>query len=381
MPRPPDATGPVVAMPGAVYSSLVGKLADYEGEKYFFHVGDTWAEPALGTRMEDLRVEHHSGLHRYSAVQGLPPLLEAIAARVTARTACRTAPAEVLVGAGATGVLASWIAAFVEPGEEVLVLSPSWPLFAGALRIFRGTAVPISFLGIVWDELARRLRAALTERTVALYFSNPNNPSGQVLPPEWVSALARFAREHNLWLVSDEVYEDFVFARHHVPARPFAPERTFTAYSMSKAFGMAGNRCGYLVGPSAALEEVRKVATHLYYHAPTSAQWAALRALAGPGDAWAAERAVEYRDIARRCAEILGVPAPEGGTFLFVDVSASLDEHGLDGFLQRCVARGLVVAPGTHFGPHPGFVRACFTCTPPDVTLRGMQVLAEVMGG
>lgn len=383
MPRPPLATEAVRGMAGAVYSSLAGKLAAYKGEKYPLHVGDTWVEPILGARMEDLSVAENPGMHRYNAVQGIPDLVAAIAERVASRTGRAVAHDEVLVTAGATGGLAAWAAAFVEPGEEVLVLSPSWPLFAGSVRIVHGTPVHVPFADLPADDAAgllSRLSAAVTARTVAVYFSSPNNPSGRVFSEAWLRAIAEFAREHDLWVVADEVYEDFVFAGHHVPMRPIAPERTITAYSLSKSFGMAGNRCGYLVGPAAALAEVRKVGTHFYYHAPTSAQIAAVKVLSGAGESWVANLRSAYALIAQHAAARLGVAVPEGGTFLFVDVAESLDERGLEGFLERCVSRGLLVAPGLQFGPYPHHVRVCFTCEQPELVLRGMDVLAAIMG-
>lgn len=383
MPRPPLATEAVRAMSGAVYSSLAGRLAEFKGEKYPLHVGDTWVKPILGARMEDLSVVEYPGMHRYQAVQGIPELVEAIAERVASRTGLAVSRDEVLVTAGATGGLAAWAAAFVAPGEEVLVLSPSWPLFAGSVRIVHGTPVHVPFVDLgadAADELVTRLSAAVTARTVAVYFSSPNNPSGRVFPESWLRAIAGFARERDLWVVADEVYEDFVFAGQHVPMRPFAMERTITAYSLSKSFGMAGNRCGYLVGPVEVLVEVRKVGTHFYYHAPTAAQIAAVKVLSGAGESWVASVSRSYTLVAEHAAARLGVSMPEGGTFLFLDVTASLDEHGLEGFLQRCVSRGVLVAPGPQFGPHPHHVRVCFTCERPEVVLRGIDVLASIMG-
>jgi N-succinyldiaminopimelate aminotransferase len=224
------------------------------------------------------------------------------------------------------------------------------------------------------------VEAVRSDRTVALYLNTPNNPSGQVMPRDQVEALVAWARRHGLWILSDEVYEDYVFEGEHVYTRPLAPERTFSSYSFSKAYGMAGNRCGYVIGPADALAQVRKVSTHTFYSTPTAAQIAAARALDGPGDAWVDAVRPQYAAIAREAAAMLGVDAPQGGTFLFLDVAAHLDERGLGGFLERCADRGLLVAPGTSCGPYPTHVRLCYTCAPPDVTRRGVAVLAELTG-
>jgi N-succinyldiaminopimelate aminotransferase len=218
---------------------------------------------------------------------------------------------------------------------------------------------------------------------VALYLSTPNNPSGRLLPRAWVEALVEWAARHDLWLIADEVYDTLVYRGEHVRTLPLAPERTFLAQTFSKSFGMAGNRCGYVVGPRAVMAELRKVSTHTFYSTPTAAQLAALRALAGPahlGDRWAAAAREQYRETAQRAAARLGVPAPEGSTFLFLDVAAALDQRGLAGLLERCVERGLLVAPGPSFGPYPTHVRLCYTAVEPERALRGVEVLAGLLG-
>lgn len=388
MPRHPGYSPPIAGMPATVYSSLAHRLSQIQGETYPLHVGDTWMEPAEGCRMEDLRTAENPGMHRYAPVQGLPRLLSVIAERVTARTGHPTRPAEVLVTAGGTGGLGAVVGGIVAPGDEVLILAPHWPLIAGIVTSFHGRPVPVSILGVADAQaLIDRARAALTPRTVALYVNTPNNPTGRVLSRPWMEALAAFARANDLWLISDEVYEDYVYAPapgqaapEHVYARPLAPERTFSAYSYSKAWGMAGNRAGYIVGPEEGIAQLRKVSTHTFYSTPTAAQIAALRAYeGGRGDAWAQAACAQYADTSRRCAEILGVPAPEGSTFLFLDVADALDARGLEGLLSDGVDRGLLVAPGPSFGPFPTHIRLCFTCVPPDVAVRGVTVLAALL--
>jgi aspartate/methionine/tyrosine aminotransferase len=381
MPRHPAHPPSLSGMSAGVYSALAERLSSRRGEVYPLHVGDTWREPPEGCRMEDFRVAEYPGMHRYAPVEGLPGLLDAIVERVEARTGMATERAQVLVTTGATGALGAAVGGLVAPGEEVLLLAPYWPLIAGIVTAFHGRPVPVSFLGREGPEaLVEAVRERLTERSVALYLNTPNNPTGRVLPRAWVEALVELARREGLWLLSDEVYEGYAYEGEHVYARALAPERTLASHSFSKAFGMAGNRCGWVVGPAEAVAQLRKVSTHSFYSAPTAAQLAGQRVLEGPGDAWVAETAALYRDTGAKAAARLGVPAPQGGTFLFLDVAASLDERGLPGLLERCVERGLLVAPGPSFGPFPHHVRLCFTCAPPDVVLRGVEVLARVLG-
>jgi len=368
-------------MKGSPYSALAHRLAGLDGPIFPLHVGDTWMEPAEGCRMEDLRVEDHPGMHRYAAPHGHPALLRALAGRVQDRTGVPTTPSHLLITAGGTGGLGALAGALVAPGDEVLLAGPHWPLIAGIVRSFHGVPRVVDLLPATSaDEVRAAFEAAVTDKTVALYLNTPNNPTGQVYPRVWVEALVDVARAHDLWIWSDEVYEDYVFEGRHTWARPLAPERTFSAYSFSKAYGMAGNRVGYLVGPEAGIGHIQKVSTHTFYSAPTASQLAAVRVLGAPGEAWIAHAHAAYRDLGARAAARLGVPAPQGSTFLFLDVADRLDARGLDGLLEDLVDQRLLVAPGPSFGPYPTHIRVCFTCAPPDVVEEGVDILARHLG-
>jgi len=381
MPRHPQICSAIRTMEGSVYSALAHRIDGFPGEVYPLHVGDTWLEPADGCRMQDLTVAEHPGMHRYASPRGLPALLASIAERVQARTGVPTEPSNVLIAAGATGGLGAVMGAILEPGDEVLVLAPYWPLITGIVRCFKGRPVVVPFLGAVDSPASAvaAVRAHLGPRTAALYLGTPNNPTGKVIPGAWLEALVSWARDAGLWIVADDVYEDYVYVGRHTHVRALAPERTFSAHSVSKAFGMAGNRCGWIVGPAETIAELCKVSTHAFYSTPTASQLAALCALDGRGDAWVERVRPQYRAAGIEAAQRLGVDAPEGSTFLFLDVGPYLDDRGLGGFLEDCAARGLFLAPGPSFGPYPTHVRICFTAAPPDVTRRGIDVLAALL--
>lgn len=382
MPRHPRFSPSVQDIADSVYSGLAHRLATHRGEVFPLHVGDTWMEPPAGCRMEDLRVAEYPGMHRYAAPQGMPALLDAIVERVRARTGVATERDNVLVATGATGALGAVAGAILAPGDEVLQLAPHWPLITGIVRSFGGVPVDVPFFGVADspETAVEAVRERRTERTVALYLNTPSNPAGQLIPRSWIAALAEWARREDLWIIADEVYEDYVYAGEHTYTRPFAPERTFAAHSFSKAYGMAGNRCGYVVGPKEAVRELRKIGMHSFYSTPTASQIAARRVLEGPGDAWVARAREQYKATGAKVAARLGLPAPLGSTFLFFDVAPQLDEKGLGGFLERCVDRGLFLAPGPSFGPYPTHVRLCFTAAPPDAVERGVEALAPLLG-
>ena len=144
---------------------------------------------------------------------------------------------------------------------------------------------------------------------------------------------------------------------------------------------MAGNRCGYLIGPSAVISGVSQVTRNSFYAVTTASQIAAERALMGSGDRWAQAAAQAYVELGNYAAAAFGVPPPDGSTFLFLDVKSQLTESGLDGFLEACADRGLLIAPGSSFGPYPHHIRICFTCAKPERVRQGVDILASLLTG
>ncbi len=365
-------------MTGAVFSPIARQLDALSDTLVPLHVGDTWLEPFAGARMQDLRESDHPGLHRYSETQGLPAMLDAIVEKVRARNRIACERPSVLVTAGATGALGAALGMLAAPGEEVLILAPYWPLIRGIVQAFRARPVEVPFYDRVdsAEAAVEAVRERLSERTVALYVSTPSNPTGRVLPRAWLEELAEFARREDLWLLSDEVYEDYVYRGEHFSIAAAAPERTLTVFSFSKAYGMAGNRTGYLVGPPEAVAAAQKISTHTFYAAPTAGQVAGLRALR-EGAAWVARARECYREVGHESAQMLGVDPPEGGTFLFLDVRQQLDERGVWGFLADCLADGVALTPGPSCGSeYTSWVRLCYTAAPPDAVRSAVARLA-----
>jgi len=366
-------------MRGSIYSPRAGRDDAADARVCPLNVGDTWLSPFEGGRMEDLSAKEHPGLHRYTATRGIPQLIDAIVDKVRDRNGLTCERASVMVTAGATGGLCCAVGMLAAAGEEVLILAPFWPLIRGIVQTFRATPVEVPFYDRVdsADAAVEAVRAHLSPKSVALYVSTPSNPTGRVIPEDWLCALAELARWENLWLISDEVYEDYVYSGQHVSIGRFAPERTISAFSFSKAYGMAGNRTGYLVGPPDAIAQAEKIATHSFYSAPTAGQEAGIRALRD-GRPWVDRAREGYRSAGSAAAAELGLPAPEGSTFLFVDAAPAFDERGIDGLLADCLDDGVAVAPGSSCGrDYESWLRLCYTSAPPAEVELAISKLAK----
>ena len=383
MPRHPSIAPAIQGMTGSVYSALAGRIASLEGEVYSLHVGDTWMSPPVGLRLQDVHQSEFPAVHKYANPHGHAPLLEALVDKVRARNAIPIEGASnILITPGATGALHGAAAATVAPGDEVLIVAPYWPLIRGVVQSCNAVPVDLPLWGIFddADAVAAVFDAHVTDRTVAIYVSTPSNPTGRVLSEPVLAVLAERAARHNLWVWSDEVYEDYNYVSPHVSIGSLIPDRVLTAFSFSKAYGMSGHRCGYLVGPASVMRPVRKSTTYAWYSTPTGAQILAERALRD-GQEWVAAARASYEETGRAAAARLGQPAPDGSTFLFLDVADQLDDRGLVGFLEGCLEDNLILAPGSSFGSAYGtYVRVCFTCSPPEVVLRGVDKLASRLG-
>lgn len=382
MPKPPHPAPAVERIPSAIFSRLAHRIAAAGDTAVPLHVGDTWMEPFEGGRMEDLSVRDHPGMHRYGEPQGLPALVDAIVEKVRTRNQIPCDRANVLVTAGATGALGAAIGMLAAPGEEIVIAAPYWPLIRGITQAFRATPTEVALYAHADDPDAAVavVREQLGPRSVALYVSTPSNPTGRLLPARTLQALAELARREELWILSDEVYEDYVYRGEHVSIARFAPERTLSVFSFSKAYGMAGNRAGYLIGPPAAVAEARKVSTHTFYSAPTASQLAALRALRDGGD-WVERAHSLYRAAGDDAARVLGLPAPEGSCFLFVDVQAHTASDDVHPFLEACLDDGVVLTPGASCGAgFEGFVRLCYTAAAPDRVAWAVRAVARRLG-
>ena len=236
--------------------------------------------------MEDLRAPRSSPASTATPpCDGHPALRDAIVEHVRASAGISIERSQVLVTTGATGALGAHRRARSSlPARRSSCSRPTGRSSPASSRPSMACPWPCpSWSSAAPGELVEAVRARITERTVALYLNTPNNPSGRVLPRAWVEALAELARREGLWILSDEVYEDYVYEGEHVSTLALAPERTLATWSFSKAYGMAGNRCGWAAGPKDAVAQLRKVSTHSFYSAPTAAQLAGLRALQGPG--------------------------------------------------------------------------------------------------
>jgi aspartate/methionine/tyrosine aminotransferase len=390
----PSLSATVGAMRPGVFAELQRHIDLYAargGDLIPLHIGDSYLDPPQAARFGSI-IERHGaddGLYRYGAVSGLDALKNAIADEL--RGHARAMPdiegkRNVLIGAGATHALSCVARVTLEPGDDVLLLAPYWPLAHGIIQATGARAVEVPFTNRLYADPAIGagdiVREALTPKTRAIYLITPNNPDGKVLTREQLSSVAAVACEKDLWVIADECYADFTFGVPHISiaSLPGMAERTMSAYSFSKSHALAGARVGCVVGPPEIVAAAQRVSTHTVFNVPVLMQHAAVAALqAGPR--WTERALLIYRHSLDAAIEALKgsrirfSPA-EGGAYLFLDFTDVLEDKSLGFLLQRAIERGVLIAPGEAFGlAYAKWGRLCFTAVPLPQLLEGISRL------
>jgi aspartate/methionine/tyrosine aminotransferase len=294
---------------------------------------------------------------RYAPSSGIPELRSAIADKLRARNRLKVTDADVIVLNGGMQGLFGAFQSVVNPADEVLVFSPYWTPIKDLIAHCEGTTVLVPTTEARRDGFAQTLARFLTQKTRAIYYNTPQNPSGVVFTREEAEAVARFAQEHDLVVIADEAYEDLVYEGEHVSIASLdgMMERTITSFTLSKSYAMTGWRLGYAVAAEPWMTGIRKTLLYSTNGVSTPSQWAALAAFTTPSDFLESSRAAyrQRRDLLLAGLNELGLtcPKPAGAFYAFPDVTriSSDSRQAADLLLERAQ---VATVPGIVFGQH-----------------------------
>nr|WP_297415096.1 pyridoxal phosphate-dependent aminotransferase [uncultured Nocardioides sp.] len=322
--------------------------------------------------------------HRYTPAGGLPELKKAIVEKTLRDSGYAVEPSQVLVTNGGKQAIYEAFATLLDPGDEVIVPAPYWTTYPEAIRLAGG--IPVEVLADETQDYkvtVDQLEAARTDRTKVLLFNSPSNPTGAVYDRAETEALGRWALEHGLWVLTDEIYEHLTYDGAEAPSMPVVvPELADTCVvvnGVAKTYAMTGWRVGWVIGP----QDVVKAATNLQSHATSNvtnvAQRAAIAAVSG--DLSAVAKMKEAFDRRRRTIvsmlnEIDGVvcPEPKGAFYAFPSVKGLLGRD-LDGVTPTTSAElaelmldkaEVAAVPGEAFGA-PGYLRFSYALGDDDL--------------
>lgn len=322
--------------------------------------------------------------HRYSPAAGLPALRDAIANKTLRDSEYQVGPDQVLVTNGGKQALYNAFAALLDPGDEVLLPSPYWTTYPESVRLAGGVVVEVPTTELTgYRASVELLEAATTDRTKALVFTSPSNPTGAVYPPDDVRAIGEWAAACGLWVITDEIYEHLVYGQARFSSMPVLvpalADRCVVVNGVAKTYAMTGWRVGWMIAPT----DVTKAAANLQSHSTSNvcniAQVAALAAVAGNLDDVERMRAAFDRRrklIVSKLNSIPGFdcPTPEGAFYAYPSIRGALGRpirgrtpHTSAELAELILDEAEVaVVPGEAFGTD-GYLRLSYALSDADL--------------
>jgi aspartate/methionine/tyrosine aminotransferase len=333
--------------------------------------------------------------HRYTPTPGLPELREAIVAKTLRDSNYVITADQVLVTNGGKQAVYQAFASIVDPGDEVILPAPYWTTYPECIKLAGGTAVEVFA-----DETqnycvtVEQLEAARTEKTKALLFCSPSNPTGSVYSPEQVKAIGEWALKHGIWVITDEIYEHLRYDGASAPSLPvLVPEladTTIILNGVAKTYAMTGWRVGWMVGPKDVIKAATNLQSHLTSNVSNISQRAAIAALSGDLTA-VHEMGVAFdrrrKLIVKMLNEIPGVncPTPTGAFYVYPSVKGVLGKEirgkrpQTSAELATLILDEVEVAavPGEAFGPS-GYLRFSYALGDDDI-VEGITRVAKLL--
>jgi aspartate aminotransferase len=347
--------------------------------------------------LDAIRTAAASGKTHYVPNDGIPELRSALAEKLRAKNRIGDiAPHDVFLTNGAMHALYVAFGALLTEGDEVVIPDPMWTEVAENIRLAGGVPVRVS-VGAASDYTydPEAIQAAITPATRAIFINSPHNPTGAVATRATIEAIVAIAREHDLWIVSDEAYEDVLYEpyEHHSVAALAGEwaDRVVSVFSFSKSHAMSGLRTGYIVTRSPLLKQrIQKWLRCTINGVNSLAQWGALAAVVGPQDYQARMRS-EYTLRRQILLDALtGIPGlrpfvPRGAFYIWAEVDRRLYERvgvaTADELSSRLAQNGIGSAPGDAFGDHcHDAIRFAFSCDT-DMVQTGATVLRSALTG
>ena len=333
--------------------------------------------------------------HHYTPTAGLPELREAVAEKTSRDVGRPVTASQVLVTNGAKQAVANTFASLLDPGDEVILTAPFWVTYPESIKLANGVPVPVTTdPSTGFRARVEQLEAARTERTKALLFTSPCNPTGAVYSGEEVEAIGRWAAEHGLWVVTDEIYELLVYGDAEfssiVGSVPELAERSVVINGVSKTYAMTGWRVGWMVAPTDLIAAATNLQSHTTSNVDNVAQAAALAALLGDLTEAEAMRAAFDRRRRRMLEMLRALPGvtcaePLGAFYAFPSVAELLRREVGGRRSETSVALAatfldearVAVVPGEAFGA-PGYLRFSYALGDDDL-VEGLTRIAKLL--
>lgn len=326
------------------------------------------------------------GESHYTLNSGIIELRKEVCNYYKKRFGLEYTPDEVLIGPGAKLLVYEALQMLVDPGDEVLLFSPAWVSYFEQIHLAGGKDVIVDTIKTDFIPTKKAIEAVLSDKTVGMIINSPSNPSGAIYNEETLKMITDVAREKDLWIIFDEIYERLVYApAKHVNILNIAPDlrdKVIIINGASKTYAMTGWRIGYALAPKPLIAKMNTLQTQLSSNASSIAQWAALGAIKG-ADSDVEKMRIAFEERRNVILELVRnmpyvkVKDPEGTFFIFLDVRETPIPDDIK-FCERLLEEKLVAAvPGAAFFA-PGFIRFSYACSMDNIK-EGMNRLKEFL--
>ncbi|MGD0409055.1 MAG: pyridoxal phosphate-dependent aminotransferase [Candidatus Limnocylindrales bacterium] len=327
-----------------------------------------------------------AGMTHYAPSAGLPSLRSLIVAKVDEHNGIQCGPDEVVVTAGACGGLFTTFLTLLDAGDEVLVPDPGWPNYLAILHNVGASAVPYRLDPATdFRPDIDSIASGITPRTRAIIVNSPSNPTGAVLDEDALHSILRLAEQYDLWVISDECYEDIVFDGRHVSlgSLPSASDRVISVFSFSKSYAMTGWRVGYVVAPTRVARLIGKAQEPVHSCVSPVTQKAAEAALGGPQVAISEMREAyrRRRDSAVEALTSALVPCARPAGAFYLMVGTPKGENSMSFAMRLLDDWDVAAVPGRAFGEQgEGWLRIAL-CVADDVLAEGIHRIVNASQG
>ena len=333
--------------------------------------------------------------HKYTPAGGLPALKEALVIKTERDSKWRPDPSQILITNGGKHAVYNSCAVLLNPGDEVILPAPYWTTYPESIALAGGKTVPVmTDISNEFRVTVEQLEAVKTNRTKALMFVSPSNPTGAVYPREEMEAIGKWCLENNVWVIADEIYEHLTYDGHeHHSIRSLIPELADTCLivnGVAKTYAMTGWRVGWMLGPEDAIKTATNLQSHATSNVANVSQQAALAAVAGDLSAVQEMRSAFDRrrqtmtQMLKQIESIKVIP-PQGAFYAYPDLTAFLGKD-INGEVAQTTSElaGIIldqaqvaIVPGEAFGT-PGYARLSFALGDEDLK-EGIERIADLL--
>ena len=356
---------------------LKAKSLEQEGKKIIhMEVGEPDFLPPQIVK-QALGEAYDKGFLKYGQAKGIPQFRKALAEFVTRKFGVEKTVENIMVNPGARFGIFTAINTLLNPGDEIIVIEPAWPAYKDC-ALHTGVKVRTinTTLENKWEPSVEQINNTINSNTKMIALNYPNNPTGKILPEKLQDEIVKLAIEHNIYILSDEIYSDYAFTNWK-SILSYDYEKSIITQSFSKSHAMTGFRVGYTIASPDIIEKMSKFEALCLTNVSEPIQYAALKAIEADisDNTNTVRRRLEV--LAKKAKEMnLDFVVPDGAMYLF----AKVNQDGFDGvkFANDLLEKGLAVAPGEGFGNYRNFIRIS-ACREENVLVDGMNILSGVL--